>query len=157
MKNAKLITASVLALAGLLVVNISAHAATAKWSGRSGLSSVDTGYSYKSQGDIYFDDVLVFTHEDIEMLSKGIQANYQDIQYLTAQQTNVIEGFTATSSSKTITNALLKNATSVQVNYHDPTANINPAYVLDPAAGTLKITGIASGVVVDNIIIYHGQ
>lgn len=112
-----------------------------------------TSVELESDGTIqYVDpetgDTKILTYRDLEAIR-------EELIYINSNAVNTIDGFTCSDDSYTLTDECLKNAKSVQVNYSDPNYDITPSYVLDADTGKLTISGLSSGVVVDNVIVYH--
>lgn len=93
-------------------------------------------------------EVRILTYRDLEAIR-------DELAYINSNAVNTIDGFTCSGSTHVLTNAYLKNAKSVQVNYSDPNYDITPSYSLDSDAGKLTIDGLTDGVVVNNVIVYH--
>lgn len=112
-----------------------------------------TSVELESNGTIQYVDpetggVRILTYRDLEAIR-------DELAYINSNAVNTIDGFTCSGSTYVLSNAYLKNAKSVQVNYSDPNYDITPSYTLDTDAGELTIEGLTDGIVVSNVTVYH--
>lgn len=112
-----------------------------------------TSVELESNGTVQYTDpntgeVRILTYRDLEAIR-------DELSYINSNAVNTIDGFTCSGSTYVLSNAYLKNAKSVQVNYSDPNYDITPSYTLDADAGKLTIEGLTAGIVVNNVTVYH--